>query len=321
MSIEILNTHGGVVQMKRYAKIIALCLVTVFALFAFAACGAPVQSSEPAASTDTSSSEISEQPSETAEAQPSESTSAELEAQIDAIKAAGELVMLTNAAFPPFEYLGDDNKPAGVDIDIAGKIAEALGVTLRVDDMDFDGLIAALTAGKGDIAVAGMTVTEERMQSVDFSVKYITSSQYMIVAADEEGINTPADLAGKIIGVQEGTTGDFYASDEYFSEEDIAAGDGIVVNAGKVERYKTAIDAGMALLNGKIDVVIVDEMPARSIVASNPDALKIIENKLTEEQYAIALRKNSDLTPFVNELLEKMLADGTIDEFIIKHTS
>lgn len=224
--------------------------------------------------------------------------------QVAEIKKAGKLVMLTNAAFPPFEYLGDDNKVAGVDVDICQAIADELGVELEVVDMDFKGIPAAIAAGKGDVAAAGMSVTDERKQSMDFSDTYILASQYAIVPKDSD-IKTAADLEGKVIGVQEGTTGDFYATDD--------------VKAKSVERYANPIEAATALMNGKIDVVITDEMPARSIAEQNSDKLIVIDEKLTEEEYALGIAKESDLLEVANKVIAQLQKDGKVDEFVLNH--
>ena len=201
-----------------------------------------VSCSAPAAET-SAPAETAEAPAETATEAPAETpadttTAAEAEGEaIAAIKEKGKIVMLTNAAFPPFEYLGNDNKPAGVDVDLAQAIADSLGVELEVVDMDFDGLIAALVAGKGDFVAAGMTVTEERKQSVDFADPYVTSAQYIIVRKGETGIKTWEDLKDKVVGVQKGTTGDLFASGEY--------DDTIQPGCKSVEQYPNAIDASV----------------------------------------------------------------------------
>ncbi len=218
--------------------------------------------------------------------------------------------MLTNAAFPPFEYLGDDNEVAGVDVDIAQAIADFLEVDLEVVHMDFDGIIAALNSGKGDIGAAGMTVTEERLEAVDFSIDYVTSSQYIIVPEGNTEITTVEDLAGKTIGVQRGTTGDLFSSGEY----------GVEVNAGSVERFDNVIDAGAALASGKIDCVVADELPAQSVVAANEDALDLVDNKLTDEQFAIAMVKESDLVDVVNHVINILMSEGQIGDFMLAHS-
>ena len=234
---------------------------------------------------------------------------------VDEIKSRGKLIMLTNAGFPPFEFLGDDNKPAGVDVDVAGEIAKSLGVELEIVDMDFDGLINALASGKGDLIAAGMSVTEERKKSVDFSVEYVTSAQYCII---KEGspIATMADLAGLRVGVQTGTTGDLILSDEVELEE------GSLYNTGTtISRYKTALEAALDINNGRLDAVVIDKHPAMSIAAANDGLTTTAEAISEEEKYAIAINKgNEDLLKVVNEALEKMMKDGTIESFINKHT-
>ena len=231
---------------------------------------------------------------------------------IDAIKDAGQIVMLTNAAFPPFEYTGDElnedgtAKVYGVDADIAAEIAKDLGVELKIVNMDFDYLIEAVKSGKGDFAAAGMTVKPEREEQVNFSIKYVKSSQYILVGADNETITCGADLEGKVIGVQEGTTGDFYASD-------------LESTGATVMRYPDAVTASLDLANGRIDAVITDELPAKSIAASN-EKLKLIDEVLTEEEYAIAIAKEkTDLLEAVNKTIQRLIDEGKIDEFINFH--
>ncbi len=229
---------------------------------------------------------------------------------VDAIKAAGKIVMLTNAAFPPFEYLGDELKEdgtakvVGVDADIAAEIAKDLGVELEIVDMDFDGIILAVQSGKGDFGAAGMTVKPEREEMVNFSIKYVKSSQYILVKAGSD-IKTAADLEGKTIGVQLGTTGDFYATDE--------------VPGATVMPYKDAVTASLDLANGRIDAVITDELPAKAIAASN-EALVLIDEVLTEEEYAIAVAKEkTDLLEAINKTITRLQEEGLIEVFINNH--
>lgn len=222
---------------------------------------------------------------------------------VDKIKAAGKLVMLTNAGFAPYEFLGDDNSVIGVDVEIAKAIAAEMGVELEVVDMDFDGIIIAVQSGKGDLGIAGMTNTEERSQTVDFSVNYVDSLQ-MIIVPEGSAITGPADLSGKTVGVQMGTTGDLFVTDS-------ATG----VN---VQRYKTGPDAGAELAAGKLDAVVIDAGPAAQIAKANP-GLVVLETPATDEpeQYAIAIAKgNEDLKTLVDSVLEKLIADGQIQAWI-----
>ena len=223
--------------------------------------------------------------------------------------------MLTNAGFPPFEYV-DGTTPVGVDIDVAQAIADELGVKLEVVDMDFDGLINALVSGKGDMIAAGMSITEERLQSVDFTDEYVTSAQHMIVKSGSE-IQSLEDLKGKAIGVQAGTTGDFIISDEIDLPEGTLHGTG-----ASIKHYKTALEAALDLKAGRLDAVVVDKHPAQAIAQKN-DGLVVVEQAISEaESYAIAVNKGKTaLLNKINEVLQKLIQEGKIDEFLVKHTA
>lgn len=275
-------------------KIIAFLLTVVMAVALFAACApaAPAQSSAPAASESAASSE--------------DPAGAVMNAgsTLDKIKEKGEIVLLTNAQFPPYEYLGDDNKPAGVDIDIANMIAEELGVKLKVVDMDFDGLIPALNGGKGDFVAAGLTITDERKQSVDFSEPYANATQLIIVNKENPKVANADDFIGKTIGVQLGTTGDIYVSE---------------VEGATVKQYKSGLEASMDLANGKLDAVVLDQLPAESIVASN-DTLTLIDTPFTEEQYAMAVKKgDAELADAINKVLKQLMDAGKVAEMTSAH--
>lgn len=281
--------------MKKIALILALVM-----LFVFAGCAstAPAASSAAPASSEAASSAAA-----SSEAASSAAPAAQ-GAKLDAIKKAGKLVMLTNAQFPPFEYVGDDNKPTGVDIEVAQAIAKDLGVELEVVDMNFDLLIDSLKAGKGDVILAGMTIKPERLEQVDFSKEYVKSAQYIII---KSGSGVTADkLDGLTIAVQEGTTGDFYTADN--------------IKAKEVLRFKSGLEAGSALTSGKCDAVIIDKLPAEKIAANSSGKLEVLPKALTEESYAIAVAKeNKDLLEAVNASLDKLIADGTVDKLIVKH--
>ncbi len=278
-------------------KIVAIIIAVALCAALFAACTQAPAASE-SASQSASASE-SAAPSESAPASESAATG-----KVAEIQAAGKLIMLTNAQFPPYEYLGSDNKPAGVDIDISQAIADELGVELQVVDMDFDGLITALAGGKGDMVAAGLTVTDERKQSVDFSDPYADASQLIIVSADNADIMSVDDLTGKTIGVQLGTTGDIYVSD---------------IEGATVKQYKTGLEAALDLKNGKLDAVMLDKLPAENIVATNPE-LKLIEEPFTDEQYAIAINKGEDdFLAVVNSVIKKLQDEGKIAEWTETH--
>lgn len=215
------------------------------------------------------------------------------------------LVMATNAAFPPYEYY-ENGQIVGIDAEIAKAIADKLGMEFRIEDMEFDAIIAAVQSGKADIGMAGMTVTEDRKLSVNFTDTYATGVQVVIVREDSP-ITTIDDIAGKKIGVQTSTTGDIYATDD-FGEENI-------------ERYSKGTDAVASLSAGKIDCVIIDNEPAKAFVAANP-GLKILETEYAVEDYAICFSKdNSELGNKVNNALKELIADGTVQKIIDKYIS
>ena len=232
-----------------------------------------------------------------------------------------KLVMATNASFPPYEYKDGDNF-AGIDVEIAGKIAEKLGLTLEIMDVEFGSIIGGVQSGKFDMGMAGMTVTEERLQSVNFTTSYATGIQSVIVAdssaytsiddffnLDAEG-NWVSVKDGVKIGVQQDTTGDIYAS---------ATVEGWGFGEENVIRYKTGNEAVMALTSGKVTAVIIDNEPAKSFVASTA-GLRILDGAYTEEQYAICIAKdNEELLNKVNKALEELIADGTVKAIIDKY--
>ncbi len=232
------------------------------------------------------------------------------------------LTMATNAAFPPYEYK-DGDKIVGIDAEIAEKIAEKLGMTLKIVDTEFGAIIGGVETGKYDIGMAGMTVTEERLESVNFSDTYATAVQVVIVKEDfeyasyedfytgydEEG-NPTGVIDGIKIGVQQDTTGDIYASDD---PENWGFGQDNVI------RYKTGADAVQALLSGKVDCVIIDNEPAKSFVEAN-EGLKILDAAYAEEEYAIAIAKdNEELLEKVNTALNELIEDGTVAGIVNKY--
>ena len=234
-----------------------------------------------------------------------ESASASNEESQDSTESKGTLVMATNAEFPPYEYHdGSDDQIVGIDAEIAAAIADKLGYTLEIEDIAFDSVIPEVTSGKADFGMAGMTVTEERKKSVNFSDSYATAVQVVIVPEDSD-ITSIDDLSGKIIGVQSGTTGDLYATDDFGDEN--------------VERYNKGMEAVQALSQGKIDAVIIDNEPAKVFVQET-EGLKILDSAYAEEQYAIAIAlDNTELLSEVNAALAELKADGTIDSIVSKY--
>ncbi len=239
---------------------------------------------------------------DTQEAPAEGSTAAAVESTVPTVT-EGKLIMATNAYFPPYEYY-ENNEIVGIDAEIAEAIADKLGLEVEIQDMEFDSIITAVATGKADIGLAGMTVTPERAKNINFSDTYATGIQSVIVTEDSD-IQSIDDLAGKKIGVQLSTTGDIKAS-EQFGEEN-------------VEKFNKGNDAVMALSQGKIDAVIIDNQPALSYVASTA-GLKILDTQYAEEEYAACISKDNDaLLEAVNGALAELKEDGTIQSILDKY--
>lgn len=217
----------------------------------------------------------------------------------------GKLHMATNAAFPPYEMTTDDGSYTGIDVEIATKIADDLGLELVVDDMEFNSVVTSVQQGKEDIGMAGMTVTDERKQNVDFTDSYATAVQSIIVKEDSD-IQSADDLAKATkIGVQTGTTGDLDCQDQY--------------GADHVAGYSNGALAVQALIADKVDAVVIDNSPAKEFVAQNT-GLKILDTPYEQEEYAIAVSKdNTALRDAINTELKKLIDDGTVDEIVSKY--
>lgn len=278
--------------MKKFALLLAalLLMTTVFA-----ACGeskdAASGTSQPggAASSSEAAGEESAQPADTGDGD-------------------NTLVMATNAFFEPYEYYeGDDI--VGIDAEVGKAIADKLGMDFEISDVDFDAIIPNVQSGKASMGMAGMTVTEDRQKNVNFTRSYATAVQVVIVP---EGSDIAAidDMAGKKIGVQQGTTGDIYCSapveEDGFGEENVT-------------RYNKGTDAVMALLSGKVDCVVIDNEPAKAFVAAN-EGLKILDTAYAEEEYAICIAKdNEELLEKVDTALGELIDDGTVQSIVDKY--
>ena len=297
--------------MKKY---FALLLAGMMA-FSLAACGGS-SSSAPAAETETAETEAEAPAADAAAETETEAPAADAEApaadaaaEIKTVE-AGKLHMATNAAFPPYEMISDNGGFEGIDVEIATAIAQKLGLELVVDDMEFGSVITSVQGGKSDIAMAGLTVTEERKQNVDFTESYATGVQVIIVPEGSD-IQTAADLANdKMIGVQDGTTGYIYCSDT-------------VENGGFGEDHVTSYPNGAmaieALKGGKVDAVVIDNEPAKAFVAAN-EGLKILETEYIVENYAIGISKdNPALRDAVDGALKELIADGTVKSIVDKY--
>ena len=222
----------------------------------------------------------------------------------------GILHMSTNAEFPPYEMLDDSGNPTGIDVEVAEAIAKKLGLELKVDNMGFDAALLAVQNGQSDIAMAGITVNEERLAVMDFTDSYATGVQVVIV---KEGSEVTMDNLGDFtIGTQLGTTGYIYAS---YTPENGGYGEDHVIG------YETGAVAVQALISGQVDAVIIDNLPAQSYVEANAAAgLTILEGTWVEENYAIGVKKgNEELLNAVNGALNELKADGTFQSIVDKY--
>ena len=262
-------------------KIISLILC-VMMLFAFAACGDTNKNNNDATATD-----------------------APTEAPTEQVKE--KITMATNAYFQPYEYY-DGETIVGIDAEIAGAIADKLGMELVIQDMEFDSILTAVKEGSVDFGMAGMTVTEDRLVEVDFTTSYANGVQAIIVPEDSPitcADDLYADGAAYKVGVQLGTTGDIYASDDFGTE--------------LVVQYSNGNNAVLALTGGSVDCVIIDNEPAEALVAAN-EGLKILETSYTDEDYAICVKKgNTELLDKINAAIDELIADGTVDKIIDKY--
>ena len=277
---------------KRMAKVTGIALAAAMVV-GLAACG----SSADSGAADAAASAAGEAAEATTEA-------AGDAAEIVTVE-EGKLHMATNAAFPPYEMTTDDGGFEGIDVEVATAIADKLGLELVVDDMDFSSTIAAVQSGKSDMVMAGMTVTPEREENIDFTTSY-TNAVQVIVVPEGSDIATVDDLANAdMIGCQEGTTGFLYCQDDY-GEDHVAS-------------YTTGAMAIQALLGEKVDAVVIDNNPAKEYVAQN-DGLKILDTEYANEDYAIGIAKGNDgLMNAVNGALEELIADGTVQSIIDKY--
>ena len=263
--------------MKNAKKLLCMLLALVM-VFAFAACGGAEDTSSDAPATD------------------------ELVTVTE-----GKLTMATNAYFQPYEYY-DGDKIIGIDAEIAAAIAEKLDLELVIEDMAFDSIITAVKEGSADFGLAGMTVTEKRLKEVDFSISYANGVQVIIVKEGSKITNVDdlyAEGAAYKVGVQLGTTGDAYATDDF--------GDDLVTS------FTTGNEAVNALLGGDVDCVIIDNEPAKAFVANNK-GLKILETTYADEDYAACIKKDNDaLLKAVDKAISELIADGTIDTIVDKY--
>lgn len=215
-----------------------------------------------------------------------------------------ELVMVTEAGFAPYEYY-EGGEIVGVDIDIANEIAKELGKKLVIKDIAFDSIVNEVKSGKADFAAAGISYSDERAKEVDFTVNYATSKQVVIVTEDSD-ISLPEQIKDKRIAVQLGSIADTYVTENY--------------KDATITRQKKYLAAIQDLKTGKVDCVVMDELPAEEILKEN-SGLKILDKELTQDKYGMIVKKgNKELLDSINKVLNRLISEGKISEYVIKHT-
>jgi polar amino acid transport system substrate-binding protein len=218
------------------------------------------------------------------------------------------LIVGTEAGFAPYEYM-DGDQVVGIDMDIAQAIADSMGKKLIIKNMDFDGALLAVQQGKVDFMAAGLSITPDRAEKMDFSIEYDESVEVIVVNKNNPAVSEVSNdgLAGKIIGVQQGNVADLYIEDEGIEYKEL-------------KRYTMFSQAAEDLKNNKIDCIVMDKLPAEALVKSNTE-LAILDGTLFTDKYAIAVKKgNKELLDKINAVLQKLIDDGKIDEFTLKHT-
>jgi polar amino acid transport system substrate-binding protein len=223
-------------------------------------------------------------------------------------KESDTLIVGTEAGFAPYEYMEGD-KVVGVDMDIAQAIADKMGKKLEIQNMDFDGALLAVQQGKVDFVAAGVSVSDERKEKMDFSIDYVDSTEVVVVNSAAPAVATAADadLADKIVGVQQGNIADFYVEAN--------------ITAKEIKRYTKFAQAAEDLKNGKIDCIVMDQYPAEELVKANPE-LSILDGALFQDKYAIAVKKgNKELLDQIDSVLQELKDNGKIEEFTANHTN
>ena len=218
----------------------------------------------------------------------------------------GKLIMVTEAGFAPYEYY-DGQNVVGVDVDIAKELAAIMGKELVIKDIAFDSIIPEINSGKADLGAAGMSITSERLEEVDFTIEYATSKQVIVVKKDNTTIKNPENINGKKVAVQLGTVADLVLTDDY--------PDCTLI------QQKKYLAAAEDVKSGKADCIVMDALPAEELVKANPELI-ILEKELFIDKYGMAVRKgNTELLEQVNEVLQKLMDEGKIAEFTLNHTS
>ncbi len=215
------------------------------------------------------------------------------------------IVMVTEAGFAPYEYY-ENGKIVGVDIEIAKEIAKNMGKKLVVKEVAFDSIINELNSKKADFALAGMSITKERLEEVDFSIEYAESRQ-VVVALKDTDIKNVDDLKGKKIAVQLGSVADIFVSKD--------------IEGAQVIQQKKFLSASQDVKSKKADCLIMDVLPASELIKNNPELI-ILDIELFTDKYAAAVAKgNAELLDSINIVLKDLMENGKIEEFTLNHTN
>lgn len=214
------------------------------------------------------------------------------------VKQAGKLTIGIDDAFPPMEFRDDKNQLVGYDIDLAREAGKRLGVKVEWVPTDWNGVILALNSGKFDIIWSGMSITKERAKEVDFSPAYINESQVVVVKAGDNSIKTQADLKGKVVGTQLGSTGEEAAKK--------------IKGLKDLKKYSKYTEAFLDLAAGRLDAIVVDELVGRYYMTKRPNQFKVVLS-LNKEPFGIAYRKqDKELQKALNKVMAEMKKDGTM---------
>lgn len=223
-------------------------------------------------------------------------------------KQSEKLIVGTEAGFAPYEYM-KGNEVVGIDMDISKAIADELGKEVEIKNMDFDGALAAVQQGKVDMVAAGVSIDEERAEVMDFSHEYVSSTEVVVVNKENPAVNSVEDLNDKVVAVQQGNIADIWVSNKENCK------------AKEVKRYTKFAQAAEDLKNGKVDCIVMDQLPAEDLVATNPE-LSVLDGTLFEDKYAIAVKKgNQELLDKINPVIDKLIEEGKIEEFTANHAN
>ena len=229
-------------------------------------------------------------------------------ATLESVKKAGKLTIATSPDFPPFESLEADGSVNGIEIEIMELICKELGVKLEIKQMNFDSVLPGVQAGKYDVGVSGISVTPARQKNVKFTNPYCLAAQ-AIVVTEGSPIKTKADLTGKKISVQSGTTAETFCME----------------NGYDISSFKANAEAQLALVNNKVAAWVIDDLTAVEMVAQynaeNPAVkLVVLDEPMTTEPYAFAFNMGSgSLVTEINKILDKLVADGTVEAIFEKY--